>query len=66
MTSGGDENQLINFMQPKLSTTVGEHFEIYLSYMVKNALILSTMVGENFEILISNGYCKNTCKLSNG
>jgi hypothetical protein len=34
----------------KLSTMVGENFEIYLSQMVKNALKLSTMVGENFEI----------------
>ena len=31
----------------KLSTMVGENFEIYLSEMAKNGLKLSTMVGEN-------------------
>ncbi len=30
----------------KLSTLVGEKFEIYLSQMAKNAIKLSTMVGE--------------------
>ena len=30
----------------KLSTMVGEKFEIYLSQMAKNAIKLSTMVGE--------------------
>ena len=34
----------------KLSTMVGENFEIYLSQMAKNDLKLSTMVGEIFEI----------------
>ena len=34
----------------KLSTMVGENFEIYLSQMAENALKLSTIVGENFEI----------------
>jgi len=34
----------------KLSTMVGENFEIYLSQMTKNAFKLSTMVGEKFEI----------------
>ena len=37
----------------KLSTIVGENFEIYLFQVAKNALILSTMVGENFEIYLS-------------
>jgi len=34
----------------KLSTIVGEKFEIYLSQMTKNAFKLSTMGGEKFEI----------------
>ena len=33
----------------KLSTMVGEDFEIYLYEMAKNSIKLSTMVGENFE-----------------
>ena len=37
----------------KLSTMVGENFEICISEMSRNALKLSTMVGENFEICIS-------------
>ena len=37
----------------KLSTMVGEIFEIYLSEMAKNALKLSTTVGENFKIYLS-------------
>ena len=37
----------------RLSTMVGENFEIYLSEMAKNELKLSTMVGENFEIYLS-------------
>ena len=36
----------------KLSTMVGENFEIYLPQMAKNALKLFTMVGENFEIYL--------------
>ena len=32
---------------------VGENFEIYLSEMAKNGLMLSTVVGENFEIYLS-------------
>ena len=36
----------------KLSTMVGESFEIYSSQMAKNALKLSTMVGETFEIYL--------------
>ena len=32
----------------KLSTMIGENFEIYSSQMAKNALTLSTMVGEMF------------------
>ena len=32
----------------KLSTIVGENFEIYLPQMVKNAFKLPIMVGENF------------------
>ena len=47
----------------KLSTMVGENFEIYMSQMAKNALKLSTMVGENFEIYMSQ-IAKNTLKLS--
>ena len=42
---------------------VGENFEIYLSWMVKNTFKLSTMVGENFEIYLS-WMIKNTFKLS--
>ena len=34
----------------KLSTMVGENFEIHLFQMGKNAPKLSTMLGENFEI----------------
>ena len=34
----------------KLSTMVGENFNIYLSEMAKNALKYSTMVGEYFKI----------------
>ena len=34
----------------KLSTMVGENFEIHLSQMAKNDLKLSTIVGDNFEI----------------
>ena len=37
----------------KLSTMVGENFEIHLSQMAINAPKLSTMVGENFEIHLS-------------
>jgi hypothetical protein len=33
----------------KLSSMVGENFEIYFSQMAKNDLKLSTMVGEHFE-----------------
>ena len=36
----------------KLSTIVGEKFEIYFSQMAKKC-ILSTMVGEYFEIYVS-------------
>ena len=36
----------------KLSTMVGEIFEIYLHQMTKNALKLYTMVGENFEVYL--------------
>ena len=32
----------------KLSTMIGENFEIQLSQMAKNAFKLSIMVGENF------------------
>ena len=34
----------------KISTMVGENFEIYTSEMAKNAFKISTMVGEIFEI----------------
>ena len=34
----------------KLSTMVGENFEICQSQMARNAFKLSTMVGENFEM----------------
>ena len=34
----------------KLSTMVGEMFEIHLSQMAKNDLKLSTTVEDNFEI----------------
>ena len=37
----------------KLSTMVGENFEIYSSPIAKNALKMSTMVGENFKIYSS-------------
>ena len=37
----------------KLSTMVGENFEIYLYQMAKNAFKLSNMVGETFEIYFS-------------
>ena len=37
----------------KLTTMVGENFEIYLSQIAKNALKLSTMVGEIFKIYLS-------------
>ena len=36
----------------KLSTMVGENFEIYCSQMAKNAFKLSTMVGDIFEIYL--------------
>ena len=39
----------------KLSTMVGENFEIYSPQMAKNALKLSTMVGENIEIYLPHG-----------
>ena len=40
----------------KLSTMVGENFEIYFSQMAKNAFKLSTMVGEHFSnLILSNG-----------
>ena len=38
----------------KLSTMVGEYFEICIAEMTRNALKLSIMVGENFEICISD------------
>ena len=34
----------------KLSTMIGENFEIYTSQMARMAFNLSTMIGENFEI----------------
>ena len=37
----------------KMSTMIGENFEICISESARNALKLSTMVGENFEICIS-------------
>ena len=37
----------------KLSTMVGENFEIYMSEMANNTLKLSTMVGENFNSYIA-------------
>jgi len=37
----------------KLSTMVGENFEIYRSQVAKNAFKLSTMVGEKIEIYLS-------------
>ena len=37
----------------KLSTIVGENFEIYFSQMANNDLKLSTMGGENFEMYIT-------------
>ena len=37
----------------KLSTMVGEIFEIYLSQMAKSTRKLSTMVGEMFKIYFS-------------
>ena len=37
----------------KLSTMVGENFEIYTSQMARMGFKLSTMVGENFEIYTS-------------
>ena len=37
----------------KLSTMVGEMFEIYLYNEIENAFKLSTMVGQNFEIHLS-------------
>ena len=37
----------------KLSTMVGQIFEIYLSQTAKNVFKLSTMVGEHFEIYLS-------------
>ena len=45
----------------KLSTIVGENFEIYMSQMAKNTLKLSTMIGENFEIYTSQ-MAKNALK----
>ena len=42
---------------------VGEHFEIHLSQMAKNAPKLSTMFGETFEICWSE-MVKNVSKLS--
>ena len=47
----------------KLSTIVGENFEIYFSQMAKNALKLSLMVGGKFEIY-SSQIAKNAFKLS--
>ena len=46
----------------KLSTMVGENFEIYLSQVAKNDLKLS-MVRENFEIYLSQ-MAKNDLKIS--
>ena len=65
------EQKLIPFYMPqmakntfnKLSTMVGENFEIYMSQMAKNALKLSTMVGEMFKIYLSQ-MAKNALKLS--
>ena len=37
----------------KLSTMIGENFEICLSQITKNALKLSTMVGEIFKFYLS-------------
>ena len=37
----------------KLSTMVGENFEIYLSQMAKMAFKLSTVVGENLYIIVN-------------
>ena len=48
----------------KLSTMVGEYFEIYFSQMSKNAFKLSIMVGENFEIYFTE-MAKNSFKLAN-
>ena len=45
----------------KLSTMVGEIFEICISKMARNALKLSTAVGENFLICISE-MAKNALK----
>ena len=47
----------------KLSTMVGEIFEICSYQIAKNALQLSTMVGENFEICWSQ-IAKIAIKLS--
>ena len=41
---------------------IGEHFEIYMSQVPKNAFKLSTMVGENFEIY-SSQMAKNALKM---
>ena len=38
---------------PKLSTMIGENFEIYMCKIAIIAYKLSTMVGENFENYIS-------------
>ena len=38
----------------KLSTMVGENFEIFFCEMSKIAFKLSTMVGENFEDFMPN------------
>ena len=37
----------------KLSTMVGENFEIYMPQIAKTGHRLSTMVGENFEIYMT-------------
>ena len=36
----------------KLSTMVGENYDIYFSQMAKYALKLLTMLGENFDIYL--------------
>ena len=48
-----------NLGTQKISTMVGENFEIYMFQMAKNAPKLSTMIGENFGIYLSLKWLKN-------
>ena len=46
------ENRKMTRKAPKISTMVGENFEICWHKMTRKALEFSTMVGEIFEIFL--------------